>query len=52
FEFINDQLKTHTLDINRQPVNLFNFDKNGKLIPIPQLLYSREIVATKIIRQL
>ncbi|CAG8755224.1 15715_t:CDS:1, partial [Dentiscutata heterogama] len=52
FEFINDQLKTRTLEIDRQPVNLFNLDKNGKLIPILQSHYSREIVVAEIVRQL
>ncbi|CAG8766504.1 7983_t:CDS:2, partial [Acaulospora morrowiae] len=32
FEFINEQLKTRTLVINGDPVNLFEFDK-GKLLP-------------------
>ncbi|CAG8559599.1 1035_t:CDS:2 [Racocetra fulgida] len=52
FEFINDQLKTRTLEIDGQPVNLFDFDKNGKLIPMSQSLYSREIVVAEIVRQL
>ncbi|CAG8756617.1 9159_t:CDS:2 [Gigaspora margarita] len=52
FEFINDQLKTRTLEIDGQPVNLFDLDKNGKLIPMPQSLYSREIVVAEIVRQL
>ncbi|CAG8616830.1 9302_t:CDS:2 [Cetraspora pellucida] len=52
FEFINDQLKTRTLEIDGQPVNLFDLDKNGKLIPMPQSPYSREIVVAEIVRQL
>ncbi|CAG8724344.1 8372_t:CDS:2, partial [Acaulospora morrowiae] len=43
FEFINNQLKTHTLEIEGQPVNLFDFDRNRKLIPMPQSPFSREL---------
>nr|CAG8647497.1 1971_t:CDS:2 [Entrophospora candida] len=52
FEFINDQLKTRILEIDRHPVNLFDLDKNGKLIPMPQSPYSREKVVAEIVRQL
>ncbi|RIB16094.1 hypothetical protein C2G38_2038846 [Gigaspora rosea] len=52
FEFINDQLKTRTLEIDGQPINLFELDKNGKLIPMPQSPYSRGIVVAEIVRQL
>ncbi|CAJ0756219.1 13503_t:CDS:2, partial [Entrophospora sp. SA101] len=52
FEFINDQLKTRILEIDGHPVNLFDLDKNGKLIPMPQSPYSREKVVAEIVRQL
>ncbi|RHZ78324.1 hypothetical protein Glove_166g220 [Diversispora epigaea] len=53
FEFINDQLKTRTLEIDGQPVNLFELDKKGRLIPIPQTPYSRrEKVVAEIVGQL
>ncbi|CAG8628962.1 22380_t:CDS:2 [Gigaspora rosea] len=48
FEFINDHLKTCTLEIDGQPINLFELDKNGKLIPMPQSPYAREIVVAEI----
>ncbi|RIB16092.1 hypothetical protein C2G38_2190893 [Gigaspora rosea] len=50
FEFINDHLKTCTLEIDGQPINLFELDKNGKLIPMPQSPYAREIVVAEIER--
>ncbi|CAG8470948.1 3079_t:CDS:2, partial [Racocetra persica] len=46
------RLKTRTLEIDGQPVNLFDLDKNSKLIPMLQSLYSREIVVAEIVRQL
>src|ERR1044072_8111623 len=49
FEYINNQLKTRTIQLNRKPVNLFKY-KNGKLIPIPQTPYAREKVVAKIVR--
>ncbi|RHZ47236.1 hypothetical protein Glove_586g28 [Diversispora epigaea] len=52
FEFINDQLKTHTLEINVQPDNLFELDKNEKLIPMPQATINMEAVVSEIVRQL
>ncbi|CAG8546099.1 16104_t:CDS:2 [Cetraspora pellucida] len=52
FEVINDQVKTRTLEIDGHPVNLFDLDKNGKLIPMPQSPYSREKVVAEIVRQL
>ncbi|PKY29580.1 hypothetical protein RhiirB3_530575 [Rhizophagus irregularis] len=44
FEYINDQLKTRTIQLDGKPVNLFEY-KNGKLIPMPQ-------VVAEIVRQL
>ncbi|RHZ88066.1 hypothetical protein Glove_26g292 [Diversispora epigaea] len=52
FEYINDQLKYHTFEINGQPVNLFELDKNGKLIPMPQATINMEAVVSEIVRQL
>ncbi|CAG8627466.1 10212_t:CDS:2 [Diversispora eburnea] len=52
FEYINDQLKYHTFEINGQPVNLFELDKNGKLIPMPQATINMEAVVLEIGRQL
>ncbi|CAJ0865457.1 14356_t:CDS:2 [Entrophospora sp. SA101] len=49
---INDQLKTRILEIVGHPVNLFDLDKNGKLIPMPQSSYSREKVVAEIVAQL
>ncbi|CAG8736827.1 16333_t:CDS:2, partial [Gigaspora rosea] len=39
FEFINDQFKARTLKIDGQPANLFDLDRNGKPIPMPQAPY-------------
>ncbi|CAB4401756.1 unnamed protein product [Rhizophagus irregularis] len=51
FEYINDQLKTRTIQLNGKPVNLFEY-KNGKLIPMPQTPYAREKVVAEIVGQL
>src|SRR5436190_4861086 len=51
FEYINDQLKTHTIQLNGKPVNLFEYE-NGKLIPMPQTPYAREKVVSEIAAQL
>ncbi|CAJ0636832.1 9230_t:CDS:2 [Entrophospora sp. SA101] len=51
FEFINEQLKTHTLEINETPVDLFEFNK-GKILPMPQNPISKEAVVCEISRQL
>ncbi|CAG8699410.1 12392_t:CDS:2, partial [Acaulospora morrowiae] len=51
FEFINEQLKTRTLVINGDPVNLLEFDK-GKLLPVPQNPIIKEAVAGEIFGQL
>ncbi|CAG8714372.1 5619_t:CDS:2, partial [Racocetra persica] len=42
FEYINEQLKTCTLIVDREPVNLFELDEKGHLIAIPQTPYYRE----------
>ena len=34
FEGINEQLKTQTLETGEEPVDLFELDASGKLIPI------------------
>ncbi|CAG8777631.1 36761_t:CDS:2, partial [Gigaspora margarita] len=36
FEYINEQLKTRTLIVDGEPVNLFELDEKGHLIAIPQ----------------
>ncbi|RHZ77193.1 hypothetical protein Glove_184g74 [Diversispora epigaea] len=51
FELINELLKTRTLEIKGNPVNLFEFD-NGRLLPMPQSPISREAVVCEISRQL
>ncbi|CAG8583872.1 3524_t:CDS:2, partial [Scutellospora calospora] len=51
FELINEQLKTHTLKIDGNPVNLFEFNE-GKLLPMPQNPISKEAVACEISSQL
>ncbi|CAG8697974.1 2125_t:CDS:2, partial [Acaulospora morrowiae] len=52
FESINEQLKTHSLEFNGQPVNLFDLDENGKLVPMPQATHCMGITVAEIIRQL
>jgi Uma2 family endonuclease len=52
FEYINSRLKNYTLEIDGKPVNLFELDENGKLVPKPQTPYSRERVVAEIARQL
>ncbi|GBC33867.2 uncharacterized protein OCT59_019207 [Rhizophagus irregularis] len=51
FEYINDQLKTRTIQLDGKPVNLFEY-KNGKLIPMPQVPIARAAVVAEIVRQL
>ncbi|CAG8444812.1 5578_t:CDS:2 [Ambispora gerdemannii] len=46
FEYINDQLKCHTLEINGEPVNLFELDKNGNLRPMPQKLAGNSVTGS------
>ncbi|RIA98853.1 hypothetical protein C1645_748628 [Glomus cerebriforme] len=52
FEFINKQLKSTTLEINGQPVNLFEIDKSGKLTPMPQVPVKMKGVVSEIVGQL
>ncbi|CAG8750915.1 387_t:CDS:1, partial [Funneliformis mosseae] len=52
FEYINSQLKNHTLEIDGKPINLFELDENGKLIPMPQATINMEAVVTEIAAQL
>ncbi|CAG8629427.1 9183_t:CDS:2, partial [Paraglomus occultum] len=52
FELINEQLKTRSLEVNGQPVNLFDLDKNGKLVPMPQATHCMEVTVGEIVRQL
>ncbi|CAG8769673.1 16454_t:CDS:2 [Cetraspora pellucida] len=51
FELVNEQLKTRTLEIDGNPVDLFEFNK-GKLIPMPQNPVNKEAVAGEIFGQL
>ena len=51
FEYINNQLKTYTIQLNGKPVNLFKY-KNRKLFLMPQTFNARETVVLKIRRQL
>ncbi|CAG8441416.1 16200_t:CDS:2, partial [Acaulospora colombiana] len=48
FELINKQLKTRSLEVKGQPVNLFDLDKNGKLVPIPQATACMEATVSTI----
>ncbi|CAG8809954.1 20139_t:CDS:2, partial [Racocetra fulgida] len=41
FELVNEQLKTRTLKIDGNPVDLFEFNK-GKLLPMPQNPINKE----------
>ncbi|RIA97868.1 hypothetical protein C1645_751396 [Glomus cerebriforme] len=52
FEYINSRLKNYTLEINGHPVNLFELDKNGKLVLMPQTPCCREQVVAEIAAQL
>jgi hypothetical protein len=52
FEYINGRLKNYVLEIDGHPVNLFELDENGKLVPIPQTPCRREQVVAEIAWQL
>ena len=52
FKSLNKQLKTSTLEVNGQPVNLFDLDENGKLVPMPQATHCMEVTVGEIARQL
>ena len=52
FEGINEQLKTQTLETGEEPVDLFELDASGKLIPIPQTPFCKELAVAEIIRQI
>jgi len=52
FEDINEQLKTQTLEIGEEPVDLFELDASGKLIPMPQTPFCKETVVAEIVRQI
>ncbi|CAG8731883.1 1971_t:CDS:1, partial [Dentiscutata heterogama] len=52
FEYLNEQLKYHTLEINGQPVDLFEFDEKGKLVPMPQATHWMEVTVATIVGQL
>ena len=52
FELINKQLKTSSIEIKGQPIDLFELNENGKLIPMPQVTVEFEAVVGEIARQL
>lgn len=52
FEIINDQLTTHTLEVNGEPINHFELNAKGNLIPVPQTTHFMEVTITEIARQL
>ncbi|CAG8464055.1 13918_t:CDS:1, partial [Gigaspora rosea] len=51
FETINKQLKSKPIEINKQPVDLFEY-KNKKLAPMPQRTIMIEAVVAHIVSQL
>ncbi|CAG8438651.1 8564_t:CDS:2 [Cetraspora pellucida] len=52
FELINEKLKTHTLEINENPVDLFDLDAKGNLIAMPQATHCMEVTVAEITRKL
>ncbi|CAG8732665.1 12077_t:CDS:2, partial [Racocetra fulgida] len=52
FEYLNEQLKYHTLEINGQPVDLFELDEKGKLVPMSQATHWMEVTVATIVGQL
>ncbi|CAG8453887.1 1026_t:CDS:2 [Paraglomus brasilianum] len=52
FKLINKQLKTSSIEIKGQPINLFELNENGKLVPMPQVTVEFEAVVGEIARQL
>jgi Uma2 family endonuclease len=52
FELISKKLKFSSIEIKGQPVNLFELDKSGKLVPMPPTTISMEAVVGEIARQL
>src|SRR2546421_2439215 len=52
FELINEELKRGHIEINGKPVDLFELDKNGKLVPMPQATVEFEAVVGEIVGQL
>ncbi|CAB4446885.1 unnamed protein product [Rhizophagus irregularis] len=52
FELISKKLKFSSIEIKGQPVNLFELDESGKLVPMPPTVISMEAVACEIARQL
>ncbi len=51
FERFNDWLKTHDFVIDGTPVNHFERDTKGRLIPMPQTTLDKEPVVSEIARQ-
>jgi Uma2 family endonuclease len=52
FEYINSRLRNYTLEIDGQPVNLFELNENGKLVPMPETPCIRAAVVAEIARQI
>jgi len=52
FEGINEQLKTRTLETGEEPVDLVELDASGKIIPMPQTPFCKEVVVAEIVRQI
>jgi len=52
FEELNDWLKTNELVIDEEPINHFELDSKGRLIPMPQTPYGKELAVEEIARQL
>ena len=52
FESINNWLKTNSLQIDSTPVNGFERDSKGRLIPMPPAPLGKEIAVSEICRQL
>jgi len=51
FEKLNDWLKTNELVIDKTPINHFELDSNGRLIPMPQTPYGKELAVGEIYAQ-
>ncbi|CAG8768716.1 24904_t:CDS:1, partial [Racocetra persica] len=50
FEILNEKLKTCApLEIKGQPIDLFEFDNSGKLIPMPLATIFVEVVIATIV---
>ncbi|KAF9172312.1 hypothetical protein BGX21_003399 [Mortierella sp. AD011] len=52
FSLLNDWLKTHTLVVENEPISHFEFDSNGRLIPMSQTSIRKEAIVAEITGQL